>query len=148
MNRFRSWCSLLFGYDWVGIPLVYTQVSNPWHVVFPSHCLLWHAGSLGAARAVLSAGFLSVSGGHTGCLHLLLCLPDRTPVFGSHQRLCGAWLRSLHPNLHSPTVLLLRRMAQGSQQCPCLRPSPQPRSCSKFCTLLHHWIIHSWVTPR
>ncbi|KAE8615577.1 hypothetical protein XENTR_v10008556 [Xenopus tropicalis] len=26
MNKFRSWCSLLFGYDWVGIPLVYTQV--------------------------------------------------------------------------------------------------------------------------
>ncbi|KAM9073403.1 bestrophin-3 isoform 2-T2 [Megaptera novaeangliae] len=28
MNRFRSWCSLLFGYDWVGIPLVYTQVAE------------------------------------------------------------------------------------------------------------------------
>ncbi|KAG9280517.1 bestrophin-3 [Astyanax mexicanus] len=26
MNRFRTWCSTLFGYDWVGIPLVYTQV--------------------------------------------------------------------------------------------------------------------------
>ncbi|XP_075061441.1 bestrophin-3 isoform X2 [Mixophyes fleayi] len=26
MNRYRSWCGLLFGYDWVGIPLVYTQV--------------------------------------------------------------------------------------------------------------------------
>jgi hypothetical protein len=31
MNRYRSWCSLLFGYDWVGIPLVYTQVSNTVH---------------------------------------------------------------------------------------------------------------------
>lgn len=29
MNRYRSWCSLLFGYDWVGIPLVYTQVWGP-----------------------------------------------------------------------------------------------------------------------
>ncbi|XP_040199953.1 bestrophin-3 isoform X2 [Rana temporaria] len=28
MNRFRSWCGLLFGYDWVGIPLVYTQVAE------------------------------------------------------------------------------------------------------------------------
>lgn len=26
MNRFRTWCATLFGYDWVGIPLVYTQV--------------------------------------------------------------------------------------------------------------------------
>ncbi|KAL4660251.1 bestrophin-3-like [Arapaima gigas] len=26
MNKFRTWCSTLFGYDWVGIPLVYTQV--------------------------------------------------------------------------------------------------------------------------
>ncbi|XP_006006631.1 bestrophin-3 isoform X3 [Latimeria chalumnae] len=26
MNKFRSRCSTLFGYDWVGIPLVYTQV--------------------------------------------------------------------------------------------------------------------------
>ena len=32
-------------------------------------------------------------------------------------------------------------------KCPCLRPSPQPRSCSKLCTLLHHWVIRSWVTP-
>ncbi|KAM9403482.1 bestrophin-3-like isoform 2-T3 [Salvelinus alpinus] len=28
MNRFRTWCSTLFGYDWVGIPLVYTQVAE------------------------------------------------------------------------------------------------------------------------
>ncbi|XP_039559791.1 bestrophin-3 isoform X2 [Passer montanus] len=28
MNKYRSWCSLLFGYDWVGIPLVYTQVAE------------------------------------------------------------------------------------------------------------------------
>ncbi|XP_077325119.1 bestrophin-3 isoform X2 [Lithobates pipiens] len=28
MNRYRSWCGLLFGYDWVGIPLVYTQVAE------------------------------------------------------------------------------------------------------------------------
>lgn len=33
MNRYRSWCSLLFGYDWVGIPLVYTQVPNTVHVI-------------------------------------------------------------------------------------------------------------------
>uniref|UniRef100_A0A673A747 Bestrophin homolog n=1 Tax=Sphaeramia orbicularis TaxID=375764 RepID=A0A673A747_9TELE len=26
MNQFRTWCATLFGYDWVGIPLVYTQV--------------------------------------------------------------------------------------------------------------------------
>ncbi|KAM6984783.1 bestrophin-3-like [Aplochiton taeniatus] len=26
MNKFRTWCATLFGYDWVGIPLVYTQV--------------------------------------------------------------------------------------------------------------------------
>ncbi|TKS90439.1 Bestrophin-3 Vitelliform macular dystrophy 2-like protein 3 [Collichthys lucidus] len=25
MNMFRTWCATLFGYDWVGIPLVYTQ---------------------------------------------------------------------------------------------------------------------------
>ncbi|KAF3859713.1 hypothetical protein F7725_022112 [Dissostichus mawsoni] len=25
MNVFRTWCATLFGYDWVGIPLVYTQ---------------------------------------------------------------------------------------------------------------------------
>lgn len=30
MNKFRTWCSALFGYDWVGVPLVYTQVK-----VFP-----------------------------------------------------------------------------------------------------------------
>ncbi|KAG7218922.1 hypothetical protein INR49_019422 [Caranx melampygus] len=28
MNRFRTWCATLFGYDWVGIPLVYTQVAE------------------------------------------------------------------------------------------------------------------------
>lgn len=34
MNRYRSWCSLLFGYDWVGIPLVYTQVPAAFHVLW------------------------------------------------------------------------------------------------------------------
>lgn len=57
MNRFRSWCSLLFGYDWVGIPLVYTQVSNPWHVIFLSTCPLWHAVSLGQPALCSHSGF-------------------------------------------------------------------------------------------
>lgn len=114
MNRYRSWCSLLFGYDWVGIPLVYTQVSNTVHMTFISACSLGHW--LWATSAVLSLGFLSIPGCHSGCLHLLFCVPDWTPVFGSHRRLRWAWLRSLHSNLYSPTILLLRRMAQGSQR--------------------------------
>lgn len=39
MNKFRTWCSTLFGYDWVGIPLVYTQVKvfpNKQFLTFPS----------------------------------------------------------------------------------------------------------------
>lgn len=27
MNLFRTSCATLFGYDWVGVPLVYTQAS-------------------------------------------------------------------------------------------------------------------------
>ncbi|XP_055251025.1 bestrophin-3 isoform X4 [Moschus berezovskii] len=40
MNRFRSWCSLLFGYDWVGIPLVYTQVVTLAVYTFFFACLI------------------------------------------------------------------------------------------------------------
>uniref|UniRef100_A0A2K5R0N6 Bestrophin n=1 Tax=Cebus imitator TaxID=2715852 RepID=A0A2K5R0N6_CEBIM len=40
MNRFRSWCSLLFGYDWVGIPLVYTQVVTLAVYTFFFTCLI------------------------------------------------------------------------------------------------------------
>ncbi|XP_004602862.1 bestrophin-3 [Sorex araneus] len=40
MNRFRSWCSLLFGYDWVGIPLVYTQVVTLAVYTFFVACLI------------------------------------------------------------------------------------------------------------
>ncbi|XP_075456379.1 bestrophin-3 isoform X1 [Ascaphus truei] len=40
MNRFRSWCSLLFGYDWVGIPLVYTQVVTLAVYTFFLACLI------------------------------------------------------------------------------------------------------------
>ncbi|XP_053442039.1 bestrophin-3 isoform X2 [Nycticebus coucang] len=40
MNRFRSWCSLLFGYDWVGIPLVYTQVVTLAVYAFFFTCLI------------------------------------------------------------------------------------------------------------
>ncbi|KAM4747648.1 bestrophin-3 isoform 2-T2 [Rhinophrynus dorsalis] len=40
MNRFRSWCSLLFGYDWVGIPLVYTQVVTLAVYTFFLGCLI------------------------------------------------------------------------------------------------------------
>uniref|UniRef100_A0AAV2IYZ2 Bestrophin homolog n=1 Tax=Knipowitschia caucasica TaxID=637954 RepID=A0AAV2IYZ2_KNICA len=29
MNTFRTWCATLFGFDWVGIPLVYTQFLDP-----------------------------------------------------------------------------------------------------------------------
>lgn len=29
LNHFRTWCATLFGYDWVGVPLVYTQVCLP-----------------------------------------------------------------------------------------------------------------------
>lgn len=130
MNRFRSWCSLLFGYDWVGIPLVYTQVSNLYFFL-----PLWRAGWLGAVGAMLSWGFLSVSGCHAGCLYLLLRVPDWTPVFGSHQRLRGAWLRSLHSHLYSPTILLLCRMAQGSHRSRGLRPALPSPTCSHSA----HW---------
>lgn len=119
MNRYRSWCSLLFGYDWVGIPLVYTQVSNTVHVTSVSarplpHLLGWPGRAL--------TGFLSVPGCHSGRLHLLLCVPDWTPVFGSHRRLRGAWLRSLHSDLYSSTILLLCWMAQGNRKSQCMRP--------------------------
>ncbi|XP_072529547.1 bestrophin-3-like [Salminus brasiliensis] len=40
MNRFRTWCSTLFGYDWVGIPLVYTQVVTLAVYTFFSACII------------------------------------------------------------------------------------------------------------
>ncbi|KAJ6651448.1 hypothetical protein lerEdw1_021021, partial [Lerista edwardsae] len=40
MNKYRSWCSLLFGYDWVGIPLVYTQVVTLAVYTFFFTCLI------------------------------------------------------------------------------------------------------------
>ncbi|XP_069084425.1 bestrophin-3 isoform X2 [Pleurodeles waltl] len=40
MLKFRSWCSLLFGYDWVGIPLVYTQVVTLAVYTFFCACLI------------------------------------------------------------------------------------------------------------
>ncbi|KAF4079425.1 hypothetical protein AMELA_G00177810 [Ameiurus melas] len=40
MNKFRTWCSTLFGYDWVGIPLVYTQVVTLAVYTFFSACII------------------------------------------------------------------------------------------------------------
>lgn len=60
MNRYRSWCSLLFGYDWVGIPLVYTQVSNTMHVTFLSTCLLWCSPGQPALGSHLDFSLLQV----------------------------------------------------------------------------------------
>ncbi|XP_038161107.1 bestrophin-3-like [Cyprinodon tularosa] len=53
MNLFRTWCATLFGYDWVGVPLVYTQVVTLAVYTFFFACLIGRQ-------------FLDPAQGHTG----------------------------------------------------------------------------------
>lgn len=66
MNRFRTWCATLFGYDWVGIPLVYTQVcrmkTDVAHLIQSVFILsVTKSGSKCTKRASLSAKLGSYS---------------------------------------------------------------------------------------
>ena len=37
INKFRMGCGMLMSYDWISVPLVYTQVSCDWWIWMAGH---------------------------------------------------------------------------------------------------------------
>lgn len=132
MNLFRTWCATLFGYDWVGIPLVYTQacLSTPCltsvaitclsgcncrssnHIIGLHYCNPIR-GRQGGADGEVSALSLS-AGRHSRRLHLLLRLSDWPPVPRPRPGVRRPRPRPVRPRLHPAAVLLLLRLAEGA----------------------------------
>ena len=99
INKFRSGCGGLLDYDWISIPLVYTQVGCDW----------WRAGHV---MTILTPDW-STPGRDPRCVHLLRVLADGQTVPGHQQGVRGSRGGSLRSHLHLPAVLLLHGLAQG-----------------------------------
>ena len=63
INKFRSGCGGLLDYDWISVPLVYTQV-----------CFFVKQES------VFLVTIIYLQGGHLGSVHLLCLLLDGSPI--------------------------------------------------------------------
>lgn len=76
-----------------------------------NHCRILSVGITHSLSYVLVSTI--PIGGDSGRVQFFLRVSDRTSVPGPHTGLPGSWPGPVRPHLHSATVLLLRRLAQG-----------------------------------
>ena len=130
LNNYRAKCSLLFHYDWISIPLVYTQVGR---AMYPGvFYFYWKYCSIYGFNKTLYCIFSIVSflfdpiivslftcAGCYYCRLLVFCLLLDWPTIPEpREGIQESQPGHVRPCVHSAAVLLLHRLAQGNTARP------------------------------
>lgn len=133
LNNYRAKCSLLFHYDWISIPLVYTQVHSGagrksvcktkwWFVYlrFEIQSQFERNKSKIHQKLGLINTFFLCAGGHYSSLLVFCLLRDWPTISEPWEGVQRPQNRHVRPCFHPAAVLFLRWLAQGKTARSCL----------------------------
>lgn len=99
LDKYRSKASTLLDYDWITVPLVYTQVSTFFIL----------------SNTWFGLGFIhfSFQGRHLSCVLVSIVDTHGTTVLGSYQEIYWPWSGSCGARIYFSSILLLHGVVKG-----------------------------------